>query len=90
LETNYQITTLEDVEQFLNDFIPVLKAADPAAWPATKKALDRLAEDTRTELSLTPRKRPKTIYMIDAADRVAWEEEDRMFPRSSILKVPKV
>jgi hypothetical protein len=89
LETTYQITSLEDFEQFLADFVPVLMAAAPAAWPVTKIALDQIVQLTRAELSLTAKKRPKTIYMIDATDRVAWEEEDRMFGRSVIVQVPK-
>jgi len=90
LETSYQITSVEDFDHFLADLIPALTAAAPAIWPMTKIALDKIVTDTRAELSLTLRKRSKTYYLIDATDRVAWEEEDRMFGRALVGQVPKV
>jgi hypothetical protein len=82
LKTTYQITSLEDFDRFLANLIPALMAANPAAWPVTKIALDKIVEDTRAELSLTLKRRGKTIHLIDGADRVAWEEEVRMFGKS--------
>jgi hypothetical protein len=67
------------IDRFLANLIPALMAANPPAWRVTKIALDKIVADTRAELSLTLKRRGKTIHMIDDAHRVAWEEEGRMF-----------
>jgi hypothetical protein len=91
MEKPYRITTVEDFELFLGDLVPKLKAAAPAAWPVTKLGLDHIVELARIELALTLKRNPRTYYLIDAPDRVAWEE-DGIFGnhRATSVQVPKV
>jgi hypothetical protein len=90
METPYRITPVEDFELFLGDLIPKLEAATPGAWPVTKLTLDYIVPLTRSELELTLRRKPRTYYLIDASDRVAWEE-DGIFGnhRSISVQLPK-
>ena len=87
METSYQIVSVDDFDRFLVDLTQALMTAAPRTWPVIKIELDKIVTDTRAELSLTLKKRPKTYYLIDASDRAAWEQEDRMFGRAIVVQV---
>jgi hypothetical protein len=53
METTYTIATLEDFDSFLADLTKAMIAANPAGWPVTKIALDKIVQDSRAELPST-------------------------------------
>jgi hypothetical protein len=82
----YTIQTLDEFEAFMADLTVALIKANPAGWLVIKIGLDGLANMTRAML---PARRPKTMYIVDAPDRIVWKEDDRVFGKCVVMQIAK-
>jgi hypothetical protein len=81
----YRIASVEDFEVFLADFMKVV-LQHPGAR-ILKPQLDPMAGLTRLTMSLGTG--PKVVYLVEADDRIRWEETDEYGHRSIAVQIPK-
>jgi len=88
--SKFSVRTEEDLDIFAAAMAETVIRASPLGWPIIKAQFQRLVEMSRLTLSLSVGD-TAAYYIVEADDRVLWEEEDSYESRSHsiVMQIPR-